>query len=61
MPTPKPKKAGRPLLPKGHAKGSYLRVRITPDELKKLNAAAKAKGQTVSEFIRDTLFATVEA
>jgi hypothetical protein len=61
MPTPKPKKAGRPTLPKGHAKASYLRVRITPEELKRLSVAAKSKGQTVSEFIRGTLSAAMEA
>jgi len=61
MPTPKPKKAGRPLLPKGHAKVGTLRVRVTSEELKKLNAAAKAKGQTASEFIRGTLSAAMEA
>jgi uncharacterized protein (DUF1778 family) len=61
MPTPKPKKAGRPSLPKGHAKVGTLRVRVTPDELKRLNAAAKAKGKTVSEFIRGMLSTALEA
>jgi uncharacterized protein (DUF1778 family) len=61
MPTPKPKKAGRPALPKGHAKASYIRVRVTAEELKRLNVTAKAKGQTVSEFIRGTLSAAMEA
>jgi uncharacterized protein (DUF1778 family) len=60
QPKPKPKKAGRPSLPKGHAKVGTLRVRVTPDELKKLNAAAKTKGQTVSDYIRGTLFAAME-
>ena len=57
---PKHKKAGRPSLPKGHAKVGTLRVRVTPDELKKLAAAAKARKQTVSEFIRGTLSAALE-
>ena len=60
MPQPKPKKAGRPSLPRGHAKASYLRVRLTPEELKRLNAMAKAKKQTVSEFIRGTLSSAME-
>jgi predicted HicB family RNase H-like nuclease len=61
MPMPKPKKPGRPSLPKGHAKVGTLRVRVTPEELKKLNAVAKARKQTVSEFIRGTLSSAMEA
>jgi len=52
---PKPKKAGRPPLPKGSAKAGFLRVRVTPDELKDIESEAKAKKQTVSEWIRSTL------
>lgn len=59
MPAPKPKKVGRPTLPKGDAKDVMLRVRITPKELKALEMAAKIAGQTVSEWIRNTLTATV--
>ena len=54
MPQPKkPSKAGRPPLPRGSAKGVMLRVRITPDELLAVEAAAKATEKTVSEWIRD--------
>lgn len=49
---PKPKKVGRPMLPKGSAKAVMLRVRITPEELKAVEAAANAQGQRVSEWIR---------
>jgi len=52
---PKPKKVGRPTLPRGHAKATMLRVRITPEESKAIEAAAKAKGQRVSEWIRSTI------
>jgi predicted HicB family RNase H-like nuclease len=56
----KPKKAGRPMLPKGSAKAETLRVRVTPDELRAFGIAAKAKGQTVSHWIRSTLNAAME-
>jgi len=49
---PKPKKVGRPALPEGSAKAVMLRVRITPEELKAVEAAANAQGQRVSEWIR---------
>lgn len=56
---PKPKPVGRPKLAKGAAKATMLRVRITPEELKAVEAAAKAKKQTVSEWIRGTVNANV--
>ena len=55
----KTKKAGRPPLPKGHAKNGTLRVRVTPEELRAIEASAKAKKQTVSEWIRSTLNAAI--
>jgi len=58
---PKPRKPGRPPLPKGNAKVVMLRVRVTPDELRTLEQAAKANGQTRSEFIRSKLLAIGEA
>jgi uncharacterized protein (DUF1778 family) len=58
---PKPKKAGRPPLPKGSAKGEMLRIRVTAEELRAIEAAAKAKGQSRSEFIRSKLLAIQEA
>jgi predicted HicB family RNase H-like nuclease len=54
---PKPKRVGRPALPKGNAKDVMLRVRITPDDLKAMKATAKANGKSVSEWIRGTLSA----
>jgi hypothetical protein len=59
---PKPKrvgKAGRPPLPKGHAKAGMLRVRLTPDVLRSIELAAKSKKQTVSDWIRDLVNITV--
>jgi hypothetical protein len=55
MPKQKAKKAGRPPLPKGHAKAGTLRVRVTPDELRAIESAAKAKKQSTSEWIREAI------
>jgi uncharacterized protein (DUF1778 family) len=49
------RKLGRPPLPKGQAKGSIVRVRLTADAQKRIEAAAKAQKQTVSEWIRRAL------
>jgi hypothetical protein len=59
MAMPKPKKPGRPKLPKGEAKGGFVVVRFNADDLKKITSAAKAKSQTVSGWVRDTLLATI--
>jgi hypothetical protein len=58
---PKPRKPGRPALPKGEAKGETLRIRVTACELRGYGAKAKAGKQTVSEWIRSTLNAAMEA
>jgi len=52
---PKPKKPGRPRLPKGNAKAVMLRVRVTPDERTAIEKAAKSSKQTASEWIRSLL------
>jgi hypothetical protein len=57
----KPKKVGRPTLPKGNAKDVMLRVRVTPDDLKAMKETAKANRQSVSEWSRVTLRAAVSA
>jgi len=62
MPSPpKPKKVGRPKLPKGEAKGKAVQVRFTAEDFKKVTGAAKARKQTVSEWIRSTLEASLNA
>jgi uncharacterized protein (DUF1778 family) len=58
---PKPKRAGRPPLPKGDAKAVMLRVRVTPDERKTIEMAARARNQKTSEWIRSALAAAVES
>ena len=55
----KARKAGRPPMPKGQAKHGTLRVRVTPDELRAIEVAAKGKKQSVSEWIRSTLNAAI--
>ena len=57
---PKPKKPGRPALPKGEAKAETLRIRVTPAELREFGAKAKGQGQTVSQWVRSTLMAALE-
>jgi hypothetical protein len=54
---PKPKKPGRPALPKGEAKGETLRIRVTPSELKEYATKAKASKQTVSNWVRGAAMA----
>jgi uncharacterized protein (DUF1778 family) len=52
---PKPKPVGRPKLPKAHAKSSIIPVRFNTEDRKRVEGAAKASGQKVSEWVRDTL------
>ena len=56
----KPRKVGRPALPKGHAKTKIVPVRFKPDDLKLMTVVAKADKQTVSEWIRSTLNAAIQ-
>ena len=56
---PKARKAGRPPLPKGNAKDEFLRIRVTPDEREAIEAAAKSKKISASEWIRRTLNAAI--
>jgi len=60
VPAPtKPKKVGRPKLPKGEAKGKIVPIRFAPEEIKAITAAAKASDKTVSQWIRSTLSAAI--
>ena len=51
--TPKPRKPGRPKLPKGEGKGSLIAIRLNIEDHKKAAAAAKSLNQTLSQWIRD--------
>jgi hypothetical protein len=59
MPTPKPRKPGRPKLPKGEAKSKIVAMRFEAEGLKRIDAAAKAGKRTRSEWMRSTLFAAI--
>ena len=50
------KKMGRPKLPKGHAKGVIVPVRVNPEDRKLFEKAARAsEHKTLSGWIRHTL------
>jgi uncharacterized protein (DUF1778 family) len=50
---PKAKKIGRPKLPKGHAKGVIVPVRVNSDDRKLFEKAAKASDhKTISGWLR---------
>lgn len=55
----KKRKPGRPKLPRGEAKGRIVPVRFAKDDLKAIEAKAKASDQTLSEWIRSTLNAAI--
>ena len=57
---PKPKKPGRPKLPKGDAKGRTVLVRFREEDVRRIETSAKASNQTVSEWVRCTLTAVME-
>jgi hypothetical protein len=53
---PKAKKIGRPKLPKGHAKGVILPVRVNSEDRKLFEKVANAsEHKTLSAWIRHTL------
>ena len=58
---PKPKKIGRPKLPKGEAKGHIVPIRFNAQDLKRLESAAKASQKTVSEWVRGVIASAMEA
>ena len=53
--TKKTKKVGRPKLPKGHAKGQMIRMRINDADLKLFTKAAQSSDKNLSAWIRETL------
>ena len=60
MPQPKPKKIGRPKLPKGDAKGRIVPIRFNGNDLKRIESAAKSSQKTVSEWIRGLVATALE-
>jgi hypothetical protein len=57
----KTRKPGRPKMPKGESRGKFLRVRVTPDELRAFENTAKVSGKSVSEWSRSILKAAIGA
>jgi predicted DNA binding CopG/RHH family protein len=57
----KKSKAGRPKMPKGEAKDRIVPVRFAVDDLKAIVARAQASKQNVSEWIRSTIHAAIQA
>ena len=54
----KPKKLGRPPLPKGERKSHWVRARVTAGELKAIERAANGSG--VSEWARTVLLSAAQ-
>jgi uncharacterized protein (DUF1778 family) len=53
---PKAKKRGRPPLPKGHVKASYIPIRVKDEERRLFERAAKAsEHKTLSAWMRHSL------
>jgi hypothetical protein len=61
MSQPKPKKMGRPKLPKGDAKGRIVPIRFSGQDLKRIESAARASQKTVSEWIRGAVATAMES
>jgi hypothetical protein len=59
MPQPRPKKIGRPKLPRGEAKGKIVPVRFNADAIRRIEGKAKASGVTVSQWIRSAIDAAI--
>lgn len=51
----KTSKLGRPKLPKGEAKNLVVRARMSPDEYRQVERAAKLSGQVISEWARTVM------
>jgi len=56
----KPRKVGRPKLPKGEAKGRIVPIRFNPQGIKRIEAAARSKRQTISEWVRSAINAAMQ-
>ena len=56
----KARKIGRPKLPKGEAKGKIVPVRFTRDDMMAMGSAARARGTSLSNWIRTALFLEVK-
>jgi hypothetical protein len=55
------RKPRRPKLPKGEAKGKIVPIRFTHTEAARLAKAAEVRDQALSEWIRHTVLAVLNA
>jgi hypothetical protein len=55
---PKPRRPGHPRLVRAEVRGNVVPVRFKNEDLKRIIAAARAKDQTVSQWVRSKLLAT---
>jgi hypothetical protein len=53
-------KIGRPKLPKGEAKGRIVPIRFNLQDIKRIEAAARASHKTVSGWVRSTINAAMQ-
>ena len=53
-------KMGRPVLPKGEAKGVLIGARFSPDEASKVHAAVKQAKLIKSDWVRKTLLSAAD-
>lgn len=53
-------KLGRPKLPPGENRGKALNVRFKPEERARLDAAADAAGERLSDWVRRVLLAEAD-
>ncbi len=58
---PKPRPVGRPKMPKGAAKAKAIQVRLDAENIKRVESAAKSTKQTVSDWIRSAINASLPA
>jgi predicted HicB family RNase H-like nuclease len=56
----KPRKVGRPALPKGHAHARIVPVRFNSELFRAITIAARANKQSLSEWIRATVEKAVQ-
>ena len=56
----KPKKVGKPKLPKGEAEGKIVTIRFAKAEFERLSRKAEGSGKSISEWIRSTLLSDLE-
>jgi hypothetical protein len=55
------KKAGRPKMPKGEARGKFISTRLSPPEYQEITVAIKKSGTTKTEWVRNSLLTSARS